>query len=132
MRFFLLPCLLLFACSAFAQVGIGTEQPNPRAVLDLRSPGSDQGFLAPRLSTAQRTAPGFTVALTAQENGLLVFDTDDKLFYYWIFPEWRAVDAGTAATVWRSGSGAPQNSQGEENDYYLDVVTGDVYQKIAG
>src|SRR5690606_5970155 len=124
--------LLLLSMPAFSQVGIGTEHPNARAVLDLRSPTFNQGFLAPRLTTVQRTAPEFTSGLTAAENGLLVFDTDDKLFYYWIFPEWRAVEAGTSATVWRSGSGAPQDTQGEENDYYLDLASGDVYQKQAG
>jgi hypothetical protein len=111
---------LTFAGSLSAQVGIGTEQPNLRAVLDLRSPNHNQGFLAPRLNTAQRTASAFTNALSAAENGLLVFDTDDRLFYYWLFPEWKAIEAGASASVWRSGIGAPSNTLGEENDFYLD------------
>lgn len=41
-----------------------------------------QGLLVPRLSRAQRTASAFTSLLAETENGLLVFDTDDKLFYY--------------------------------------------------
>jgi hypothetical protein len=75
-----LHCLILFLTftgSLSAQAGIGTEQPNTSAVLDLRSPSHNQGFLAPRLNTAQRTAPPFTDNLTSAENGLLVFDTDD-------------------------------------------------------
>jgi hypothetical protein len=30
---------------------------------------------------------------------------------------------------WTHGSGAPNNANGDENDYYLDIDTGDVYQK---
>lgn len=130
--FYVLLISLCFGASGFAQVGIGTEQPNSRAVLDLRSPSHNQGFLAPRLSTSQRTAPAFTATLTTEENGLLVFDTDDKLFYYWMFPQWRGIEAGSTSTVWRSGSGAPSNTVGEENDLYLDIASSDVYKKIAG
>lgn len=123
---------LLCAGTLSAQVGIGTEQPNIRAVLDLKSPANNQGFLAPRLSTPQRTAPAFTGSLTAVENGLLVFDTDDRLFYYWLFPSWKAIEAGSTSTVWRSGNGAPTNALGEENDFYLDVIAGNLYRKISG
>lgn len=130
--FYVLLISLCFGASGFAQVGIGTEQPNSRAVLDLRSPSHNQGFLAPRLSTSQRTAPAFTATLTTEENGLLVFDTDDRVFYYWMFPQWRGIEAGSTSTVWRSGSGAPSNTAGEENDLYLDIANSDVYKKIAG
>ena len=123
---------LIAAGSLPAQVGIGTEQPNTRAVLDLRSPGNNQGFLAPRLSTSQRTAGAFTASLTAAENGLLVFDTNEKLFYYWMFPGWKAIEAGGSTTIWRSGSGIPSDALGEENDFYLDLATNDVYRKISG
>src|SRR5690606_28491705 len=92
--------ILMAAGPLAAQVGIGTEAPNARAVLELRSPGNDQGFLAPRLTTAQRTDDAFIGNLSAAENGLLVFDTNDRLFYYWIFPEWRPIEAGTTSTIW--------------------------------
>jgi hypothetical protein len=130
--FYILLISLCFGASGFAQVGIGTEQPNSRAVLDLRSPSHNQGFLAPRLSTSQRTASSFTAALTTEENGLLVFDTDDRLFYYWMFPQWRGIESGSAGTVWRSGTGASSNVVGEDNDLYLDISSSDVYKKIEG
>ena len=66
----------------YAQVGINTDFPNHRAVLDLQSPTNDQGLLVPRLSTLQRTSHAFTSRLTNAENGLLIFDTDDRIFYY--------------------------------------------------
>ena len=75
---------LLFAGTVSAQVGIGTTTPNPNAVLDLQSPGNNQGLLVPRLSTAQRNA----LALSAQENGLMVYDTNDQKFYYWQNAQW--------------------------------------------
>jgi hypothetical protein len=93
---------------------------------------NNQGFLAPRLNTVQRTASAFTDNLTAAENGLLVFDTDEKIFYYWMYPAWKAIEAGSTSTVWRSGDGLPANTLGEENDFYLDLLTGDVYKKISG
>ena len=105
---------LVLSMTLRAQVGIGTQQPNARAVLDLKSPSNNQGFLAPRLSTSQRTAPAFTANLSASENGLLVFDTDDLLFYYWMFPQWKALEAGTSSTIWRTGSGVPDVAIGEE------------------
>ena len=129
---YLLGISLLLTATVSAQVGIGTEQPNLHAVLDLRSPSDDQGFLAPRVTTLQRTASSFTTSLTTDENGLLVFDTDDKIFYYWMFPAWRAIEAGSTNTVWRSGMGVPADALGEENDFYLDAATSDVYRKSSG
>ena len=125
--FFLVTCQF----SVFSQVGINTDAPNSRAVLDLNSPTNDQGLLVPRLSTSQRTAPNFTSRLTAAENGLLIFDIDEKLFYYWHHPGWKAVDT-EAGTSWRSGTEAPQNSLGVNGDYYLNVIDGNVYRKDNG
>jgi hypothetical protein len=123
--------LLLAAIShqALSQVGINTDEPNNRAVLDLNSPTHDQGLLVPRLSTRQRTATAFTTSLGESENGLLIFDTDDKLFYYWMFPSWKAMEAGSGNTIWRSGNSLPENSIGEEGDFYLNVLNGNVYRK---
>jgi len=125
-----------FTTSAFflanAQVGINTDAPNTRAVLDLNSPTHDQGLLVPRLSTSQRTAQAFTSQLSQSENGLLVFDTDVNLFYFWMFPNWIAMDAGASGTLWRSGTVQPQNSMGAEGDFYLNVVDGNVYRKGDG
>ncbi len=42
-------------------------------------------------------------------------------------------DPGPAGpTNWWNGSGAPDNANGTDGDYYLDVDLGDVYQKSAG
>lgn len=75
--------LLWAACSVLlsagylqthAQTGIGTLAPDASAMLDVTS--TTKGMLVPRLTTAQRTA----VATPA--NGLLVYDTDTKTFWF--------------------------------------------------
>lgn len=118
--------------AAHAQVGINTDVPNSRAVLDLNSPTNDQGLLVPRLSTIQRTAQAFTSRLSSAENGLLIFDADEKIFYYWMHPQWKAMDAASSSTSWRSGPSAPDNALGNEGDFYLNVTDGNVYRKDAG
>ena len=67
-------------------MGIGTNSPNQNAVLDLVSPTNDQGFLVPRVTTTQRTA--MASGLNLSDNGMLIYDTDDGKFYYWINPSW--------------------------------------------
>lgn len=70
---------LLFQEAAFSQtnnVGIGTLTPDNSAVLELKPPGNDKGFLTPRLTTAQRTA------IPTPANGLLVYDTNFDCFFY--------------------------------------------------
>ena len=60
---------------SYAQVGIGTTNPDPSSMLDITS--DSQGLLAPRMDTADRNA----IANPAE--GLLVFDTDEDAFYYY-------------------------------------------------
>ena len=77
-------------------VGIGTEAPNPRAVLHLVSPSQNQGLLIPTMSTAQRTADSFVQTLSAAESGLLVYDAQQNAFYYWMNAEgWVPLASGT-------------------------------------
>ena len=92
----LLLALLLLASVTYAQpnnIGIGTPNPDPSAVLDISS--TRQGMLAPRLTSAQRAA------IVAPANGLLVYDVTVNCFFYF----------NTATTAWVSlcnpaGSGA--------------------------
>ncbi|GIQ61277.1 hypothetical protein Flavo103_44120 [Flavobacterium collinsii] len=72
---FLVFLFLLFGLIANAQVGIGTITPNSSSILDLTS--TTQGLLTPRMTTAQRTA------ITTPADGLIVYDTDLKVFYYY-------------------------------------------------
>lgn len=82
----------LISCySVSAQVGIGTTNPNPKAVLELHSPGNNQGFLVPRLTTEQRTA----MPLTNAEKGLIVFDSTINKFCYWEGTVWVIIEDST-------------------------------------
>ncbi|MEX1241593.1 MAG: hypothetical protein WEB30_17860 [Cyclobacteriaceae bacterium] len=89
-----------FGGAAVAQVGIGTATPNPNAVLDLRSPGNNQGFLVPRVTTAQRNG----ISLGSQDNGLMVYDSDDQKFYYWQDTQWLPIRSGTDTSL-EAGTG---------------------------
>lgn len=64
-------------------VGIGTNSPNPKSLLELNA--NDKGFLVPRLNTTQRLA---IAPAGAVDQALLVYDTDDQLFYFWNSTAW--------------------------------------------
>ncbi|MFC7356487.1 hypothetical protein ACFQO1_02210 [Jejudonia soesokkakensis] len=85
----LLLILLLLTLPIFAQVGIGTIDPDPSAVLDIES--TSGGLLTPRMTTAQRDA----IETTASSKGLLVFDTDENAFYFYDGLNWVELSAGT-------------------------------------
>jgi hypothetical protein len=88
---------LLFFTLGFtvsAQVGIGTTTPSSKAVLELKSQTNNQGFLVPRLTTAQRNA---IAGLTSQENGLMVYDSDEQKFYFWQATQWLPIQSGADA-----------------------------------
>ncbi len=83
---------VILTTSVMAQqnsVGINVPdgQLNSNAVLELVSPGQDQGFLVPRLSTGERTT--MASALTDVDNGLIVYDRDLNQFFYWRTGSWK-------------------------------------------
>jgi hypothetical protein len=92
--------ITLVNLAVFAQnnVGIGTAVPDPSAILDLTS--GTKGFLAPRVTTAQRNN------IVSPATGLLVYDTDFQCFYYF--------DSGWKSLCTSTGSGAtgPTGSTG--------------------
>jgi hypothetical protein len=111
--------LMTLSFFSFTQqsVGIGVASPNKNAVLELVSPGNNQGLLVPKLTTAQRTASAFTLSLSVKENGLLVFDQDENKFYYWQLNQWQPLasvqlTAGNGVNVTGSTiSAIPQDLQ---------------------
>ena len=68
---------LLISASTYAQVGVGTITPDASSMMDVSS--TNKGMLAPRMTTAQR------VAIASPANGLLVYDTTENAFYFYIF-----------------------------------------------
>lgn len=74
----LLLFFFLITLTGNAQIGIGTTSPDATSILDITS--TAKGMLAPRMTTAQRNA------IVTPAQGLLVYDTDLKLFYYFSSP----------------------------------------------
>ncbi|HEX7556524.1 MAG TPA: hypothetical protein VF338_07850 [Leptolinea sp.] len=74
---FFLVILFLLVVKAFPQVAINTDgsQPNSAAILDVSS--TTKGFLAPRMTTLQRTALSATAI-----DGLMVYDTDLHNYFF--------------------------------------------------
>lgn len=103
-------CILIFLIGnqpVWSQnnVGIGTKEPNSNAVLQIVAPTGDQGLLIPTLTTAQREATAFTSRLGTAENGLMVFDTDLNVFFFWMNDQWQPIVSGNATTFLSAGEG---------------------------
>ncbi|MDZ4843960.1 MAG: tail fiber domain-containing protein [Chitinophagales bacterium] len=90
--------LALAGISANAQenVGIGTLTPNPKALLDLSS--TQRGFMVPRMTSAQRLALNPSVGTT--DRSLMVYDTNDSLFYFWNGAQWKYFPAKPGDHGW--------------------------------
>lgn len=69
-KHFMLMWLLLPPLVSTSQVGIGTETPRTKSILDLSS--TTKGLLPPRLTGLQKSEMG----LTAEDAGMLIFQTD--------------------------------------------------------
>ena len=113
-------------------IGMGTESPNANAVLELVATNNRQGFLAPRLTTAQRKASSFVSSLTNNDNGLLVFDIEVGQFYYWHEGEWRTgltkANFSGSGTTWYTGTSSPGNLGANDGDFYINESTGELYK----
>jgi hypothetical protein len=82
---------LTIKTEAFAQVTIGTAAditPDNSAMLDIQS--NAKGVLIPRMLTSERTA------ITSPANGLLVFDTTTKSFWFYNVNVWKELTSGAS------------------------------------
>ena len=84
-------CMLLLLAGpqlVRAQVAINTDAslPNASAMLEIKT--NNKGFLAPRLTTAQRTA------IASPADGLWVYDTDTKTFWFYKGSAWVEIVIG--------------------------------------
>jgi hypothetical protein len=84
--FFLLISWSHFSLAQNKTLGVGVTTPNANAALHVESPGANQGFIMPRLTTLQRNA--MTAVLTAADNGLMLYDTDLKSVFLWNGAAW--------------------------------------------
>lgn len=84
--------ILCISAQSYSQVGIGTTTPASSSMLEIQS--TAKGVLIPRMTTAQRTV------IASPANGLLVFDTDKKSFWFYngtaTTPAWKELVSGTS------------------------------------
>ncbi len=71
-------CLVMY--NGQAQVGVGTNAPNPTAILDVSS--NAKGVLVPRMTQAQKNA------IVSPALGLLIFQTDNTTGFYYYNTGW--------------------------------------------
>lgn len=75
MKFYLAYILILCSIvSSYAQVGINNPNPDTTSILDLTS--NKLGLLIPRMTSFERKT------IVDPANGLMVYDTDDAMLYY--------------------------------------------------
>ncbi|MEQ9440607.1 MAG: hypothetical protein RIG62_16260 [Cyclobacteriaceae bacterium] len=104
---------------------MGTEKPNPNAVLELVSENRNQGLLVPRLSAIEANA--LVGQLSAKDNGLLVFIEDQGAFYYWWNDNWLVLEplrestgTGTEPAFYLAGKGIQIENEVIQNTGDLD------------
>ena len=115
--------IFLFSCSiAKAQVAINTTGANPdnSAMLDITS--TTKGLLTPRMATAAR------MAIAAPATGLLVYDTDLSLFYYYNGASWMPVSTSNLGWAISGNSGTISGTHfiGTTDNQHLDIRTNNI------
>ena len=81
-------CLGFCPLASTGRVGIGTTSPNATAILDITS--TNKGLLMPRLTTLQRSN------IYKPADGLVVYDTGTKSFWYYNNTAWVEIIDGKA------------------------------------
>ncbi len=113
--------LIFSVASSFSQVAINStgNQPNAKAMLDVSSTTS--GILIPRMTSTERTniSPGAT------EDGLTVYDTDTKSFWFYDGSAWVEMSKGGEGWLLTGNSGttAGTNFLGTTDNQALDIRT---------
>lgn len=112
----------LFIFTAYSQVGIGNTNPHTSAMLDITS--ETQGMLAPRMTTAQRTA------IATPANSLWVYDTTLSAYYFYdaLTTSWLKINSSkenrTNLKLIKSAADlAPELTAGGGTAYLLDENT---------
>lgn len=97
-----------FTLNIQAQVGYGTNNPDPRSVIELQS--TDKAFFLPRLTDAQITAQ------TDWKEGMLVYNTDKDCLYKRNATEW-------VCLYGNNWFGTDNNAAATENDEDIYVMS---------
>ena len=133
---FLTFLLVSFCTTIYAQngaIGIGTENPNAKSILDIYS--TEKGLLIPRLTLTQRDALQVNGTTNAAINGLLIYNTSSNKFNVWNLNKWDELstttgvkgdqgEKGEKGDKGDTGAVGPQGLQGSKGDKGTDGATG--------
>src|SRR5690606_18008302 len=117
----------VFSFNVFGQVGIGTTDPNPNALLDIDASTTPGGLLLPRMALTGTTS---FAPMSANVEGMVVYNTATAGiapnnvtpgYYYNDGSQWvRVADASTPSNDWsrsgNSGTTAGTNFLGTTDD----------------
>ena len=96
---FILTILLPFGLNKILAQNVSINDtgnpPNSFSVLDVDCSSNNKGLLIPRLTTTQRTS---ILGLTADEEGLTVYDEDANSYYLWNGSAWVQFAMGGGTT----------------------------------
>ena len=130
--------LMMFSTISFAQVGINTLLPDSSSVLDLSGVDNQtRGLLIPRVDPTNSNAK--EMVNTPRANGLLVFDSLNSEFYFWLekkdawysLNRWQAADSANVIFTTADDVGIGTDDPSAKLDVNGNVkVTGIV--KVAG
>lgn len=115
LRFSLL--FLLFAVFTFAQVGIGTPNPDPSAMLHVNA--KNKGVLLPSIAL---TSDIDAVTVPSPADGLIVWNNGkaglaEAGFYYWFASKWYRLST-SSNTTGKADSGTAWNTTGDNTGTY--------------
>ena len=98
-------CCVVFSCYTNAQVGIGTVNVDPSAMLHLES--TNKGLMVPKLTRAQRDA------IVSPEKSLMIYQIDFTVgFYYYNGISWGALEKIGWGLTGNSGTNTTTHSFG--------------------
>ena len=109
--------LLAIGTGLHAQVAISSTgtAPNPKAMLEVIA--TNKGFLAPRVTAAQRGS------MTGMVAGLIVYQTDGAVGYYYYDTAWRLVSASRSWSLGGNNDITAADFLGTVNNYDLNFRT---------
>ncbi|MBU2926612.1 hypothetical protein [Winogradskyella psychrotolerans] len=116
----LLGVLLICTTASFAQVGIGTENPDSSSILDLES--TDKGLLLPRLTTGERDL------ISSPADGLTIYNTTTESLEVYTGSIWKRLTAeeetAPSLTMYTGSAGTMSSTNG--NFYNLPVGSAEI------
>ena len=98
-------------------IGKGNSAADSSAILELVS--SNKGLLIPRLTSSEREG------ISSPANGLMVYDTDERSFYYWSGAKWNPL------TGIKLSSGTTEPKAADEGDLFFNTGDNSLYVYIS-